>query len=176
MFSSFLLKSYSAKVVVGGATVHRFCTETLTMIFLNMLLVVGTIGLLCWLLFTLTIYALPLVIGVTVGLWAHGNGAGAVGGFIVGALAAGAVAILGQLTFAFARPLWVRLIVAILFAGPAAVAGYAATHGIAKHLMPSDGWQMAFSIVGAVAVGVTALFRMAGVAPPEPGLERASDA
>ena len=69
-----------------------------------------------------------------------------------------------------------RIIVAILFAGPAAVAGYAATHGIAKHLMPSDGWQMAFSIVGAAAVGVTALFRMAGAAPPDPGLERARDA
>lgn len=146
------------------------------MIFLNMLLLVGTVGLLCWLVFTLAIYALPLAVGVTVGLWAHGNGAGPAGGFIVGALAAGAVVILGQLTFAFARPLWVRIIVAILFAGPAAVAGYAATHGIAKHLMPSDGWQMAFSIVGAAAVGVTALFRMAGAAPPDPGLERARDA
>jgi len=80
------------------------------------------------------------------------------------------------LIFAFARPLWVRLIVAALFAGPAAVAGYAATYGIAKHLMPSEGWQMAFSIVGAIAVGTTALFRMAGTVPPEPGVERASRA
>jgi hypothetical protein len=143
------------------------------MILLNILLLVGTVGVLCWLLFTLAIYALPVAVGVTLGLWAHGGGAGPTGGFIVGTLAAGAVAILGQLTFAFARPLWIRLVVAILFAGPAVVAGYATTHGIAKYLMPSDGWQMAFSIVGAVAVGVTALFRMAGVAPPDPGLERA---
>jgi hypothetical protein len=146
------------------------------MIFLNMLLLVGTVGVLCWLMLTLAIYALPVAVGVTGGLWAHGSGAGPAGGFIVGALAAGAVAFLGQLTFAFARPLWVRLIVAILFAGPAAVAGYAATHGIAKHFMPSDSWQIAFSIVGAGAVGVTALFRMAGAAPPDPGLERARDA
>jgi hypothetical protein len=143
------------------------------MIFLNMLLLVGTIGVLCWLMFTLAIYALPVAVGVTVGLWAHGSGAGPAGGFIFGTLAAGAVAILGQLIFAFARPLWVRLSDATLFAGPAAVAGYAATHGIAKHLMASDGWQMAFSIVGAVAVGVTALFRMAGATPPGPRLERA---
>jgi hypothetical protein len=172
---------FSAKIKQrqgGGGRRDRssFCTETLTMIFLNMLLLVGTVGVLCWLMFTLAIYALPVAVGVTVGLWAHGYGAGPAGGFIGGALAAGAVAILGQLTFAFARPLWVRLIVAILFAGPAAVAGYAATHGIAKHFMPSDGWQMAFSIVGAGAVGVTALFRMAGTAPPDPGLERARDA
>tara|TARA_R110000824_G_scaffold24090_4_gene85385 strand:- start:12600 stop:13040 length:441 start_codon:yes stop_codon:yes gene_type:complete len=146
------------------------------MIFLNILLVVGAIGFLCWLVFTLAVYALPLFIGVTVGLWAHDSGAGIVGGLAIGVLAAGATAILGQLIFAFARPLWLRLVVAVLFAGLAAVAGYAATHGIAKHLMPSEGWQMAFSIFGAIAVGMTALFRMAGAAPPEPGMERTSDA
>ncbi|QPC86398.1 hypothetical protein GA830_06340 [Mesorhizobium sp. NBSH29] len=146
------------------------------MIFLNILLLVGIIGTLCWLLFAFAVYALPLFVGVTVGMWAYGSGAGVVGGVIVGVLAAGAVAIIGQLIFAFARPLWIRLIVALLFAGPAAIAGYAATHGIAKHLMPSDGWQMAFSFVGAVAVGITALFRMAGTAPPEPGMERAGGA
>lgn len=157
---------------MAGATVHCNCTGTFTMIFLNILLLVGIIGTLCLLLFTFAVYALPLFVGVTVGMWAYGTGAGYIGGFIVGIFAAGAVAIIGQLIFAFARPLWIRLIVALLFAGPAAVAGYAATHGIAKHLMPSDGWQMAFSIVGAVAVGITALFRMAEMAPPEPGMER----
>lgn len=146
------------------------------MIFLNILLLVGVIGTLCWLLFTFAVYALPLFVGVIVGMWAYGSGAGVIGSVVVGVLAAGAVAIIGQLIFAFARPLWIRLIVALLFAGPAAVAGYAATHGVARHLMPSEGWQMAFSIVGAIAVGITALFRMAGAAPPEPGMERASGA
>ncbi|WP_306259942.1 hypothetical protein [Pararhizobium sp. IMCC21322] len=139
------------------------------MIFINILLVVGVISFLCWLVFTLAVHALPLFTGVTVGIWAHDSGAGVVGGLAIGALAAGAIAIVGQLVFAFARPLWVRLIVAALFAGPAAVAGYAATHGIAKHLMPSEAWQMTFSIVGAIVVGITALFRMPGTAPPEPG-------
>ena len=142
------------------------------MIFLNFVLLIGVIGFLCWLLFTLTVYALPLFVGVTAGMWAHGSGAGLAGGIMLGAIAAGATAIIGQSIFAFARPLWIRLIVALLFAAPAAVAGYAATHGIAKHLMPSEGWQMAFSIFGAIAVGVTALFRMAGAAPPEIGEEQ----
>lgn len=143
------------------------------MFFLNILLLVGIIGTLCWLLFTFAVYALPLFVGVTVGMWAFGTGAGYAGGSFVGILAAGAVAIIGQLIFAFARPLWVRLIVALLFAGPAAVAGYAATHGIAKHIMPSDGWQIAFSILGAIAIGVTAVFRMAGAAASGPRLESA---
>lgn len=146
------------------------------MIFLNILLLAGVICLLCWLVFTLAVYALPLFVGATIGILAHSSGAGALGGFIAGTLAAGTIAILGQLMFAFARSLWVRLTVAVLFAGPAAVAGYTATHGIAKHLMPSDGWQVALSVVGAVAVGVTALFRMAGAASPEAGLERTSRA
>lgn len=146
------------------------------MIFLNIVLLIGVIGILCWLLFTLAVYALPLFVGVTAGMWTHGSGAGIVGGVVVGMVAAGATAIIGQLIFVFARPLWIRLIIALLFAAPAAVAGYAATHGIAKHLMPSEGWQMAFSIVGAFAVGVTALFRMAGAAPPEPGMGHAPDA
>lgn len=144
------------------------------MIFLNILLLVGVIGFLCWLVFTLAVYALPLFVGVTAGMWAHDSGAGIVGGFVIGVIAAGAVAIMGQLIFAFARPLWIRLVVAVLFAGPAAVAGYAATHGIAKHLMPSEGWQITFSVVGAIALGITALYRMAGAAPPEPGAERAT--
>lgn len=146
------------------------------MIFLNVLLLLGVIGTLCWLLFTFAIYALPLFVGVTVGMWAYGTGAGYVGGIIIGSVASGAVAIVGQLIFAFARPLWIRLIVALLFAAPAAVAGYAATHGIARHLMPFEGWQMAFSIVGAIAIGMTALFRMAGAAPPEPDIEGARSA
>ncbi|WP_245410690.1 hypothetical protein [Notoacmeibacter marinus] len=146
------------------------------MIFLNIVLLIGVIGFLCWLLFTLAVYALPLFVGVTAGLWAHGSGAGIVGGIAVGVIAAGATATIGQLIFDFARPLWIRLIVALLFAAPAAVAGYAATHGIAKHLMPSEGWLMAFSVIGAIAVGITALFRMTGAGPHQPGMEHAPDA
>jgi hypothetical protein len=146
------------------------------MLVLNIVLLLVTIGFLCWLMFTLAVYALPLFAGVTVGLWAYETGTGAVGGFLVGTAAAGALAIVGQLLFAFARPLWVRVIVAGLFAGPAAVAGYAATLGIARLALPSETWQMAVAIIGAVAVGVTALFRMAGVTPPNPRTEMASEA
>ncbi|WP_299555698.1 hypothetical protein [uncultured Tateyamaria sp.] len=141
------------------------------MIAFNILLLITTIGLLCWLVFSLAIYALPLLIGVTVGIWVHGSGADPIGAIVIGAVAAGAIFIIGQLVFSFARPPWIRLVVAALFVGPAAVAGYAATHGLAKHLMPSDNWQMAVSIVGAIAIGIAALARMAGTAPSESGME-----
>lgn len=137
------------------------------MIVLNALLLITVIGFLVWLVYTLAIYALPLFAGVAAGLWAHETGAGPIGGFIVGVAAAGGVLIVGQLVFTFARPLWVRLIIGLLFAGPAAVAGYAATHGVAELVMPSEGWQIAFSILGAIAVAIAAMFRMAGPASTE---------
>ena len=43
----------------------------------------------------------------------------------------------------------------------AAIAGYHATHGIVKHTMPSETWQTAFSIIGALAVGIVAFARIA---------------
>jgi len=146
------------------------------MLVLNIVFLLLTIGFLCWLVFTLAVYALPIFAGVSIGLWAYETGTGPIGGFLIGAAAAGAVAIVGQLLFAFARPLWVRVIVAGLFAGPAAIAGYAATLGIARLAIPSEMWQMAVAIIGALAVGVTALFRMAGVAPSDPRTEMASKA
>ena len=146
------------------------------MLVLNIVLLLVAIGFLCWLVFTLAVYALPLLAGVTAGLWAYETGTGPVGGFFVGVAAAAAVAIVGQLLFAFARPLWIRVIVAGLFVSPAAIAGYAATLGIARLAIPSETWQIAVAIIGAVAVGFTALFRMAGVAPPDPRTEMASEA
>ena len=59
-----------------------------------------------------------------------------------------------------------RIAIALAFVAPAAIAGYHATHGIVKHTMPSEGWQVAFSVIGAVAIGATALMRLATMATP----------
>ncbi len=56
--------------------------------------------------------------------------------------------------------------IAAAFVTPAAIAGYHATHGIVKHTMPSETWQVVFSLVGAVVVGITAFARLATLAPP----------
>lgn len=140
------------------------------MIFLGILLCIAGIGFLCWLLFMLAVYALPFFVGVTAGVWAHGTGAGPIGAFMVGIAAAGVTLAAGQFIFTFVRPVWARLAVALLFAAPAAVAGYHATHGLAKLAMPSVGWQVTFSIIGAVAIGITAWVRLLAMAPPEPAM------
>lgn len=134
------------------------------MIILAILASVAAIGLLCWLLFTLAVFALPAFVGVTAGAWAHGTGAGVPGAVLIGAVAAAVTLTAGHLLITFVRPMWLKLIVAGAFVAPAAIAGFHATHGIVKHLMPSYAWQIAFSVIGAIAVGITAFVRVAGMA------------
>lgn len=134
------------------------------MIILAILASLAAIGLLCWLLFTLAVFALPAFVGFAAGSWAHGTGAGIPGAILVGMVAAAVTFAVGQLLITFARPMWLKLVVAVIFITPAAVAGFHATHGIVKHLMPSDAWQITFSVIGAIAVGITAFVRVAGMA------------
>lgn len=134
------------------------------MIILGILLCIAAIGILCWLLFTLAIVALPLFVGVSAGTWAFNTGAGWLGAILVGILAAGLTLGFGQILLGVISPMWAKLAIALVFAAPAIVAGYHATHGIAKHMIPSETWQVVFSVIGAVAVGVTAFLRVAGMA------------
>lgn len=133
------------------------------MIILGMFLCIAAIGILCWLLFTLAIFALPLFVGVSAGTWAFNTGAGWLGAILVGSLAAGLTLGVGQILLGVISPMWAKLAIAMVFVAPAIVAGYYATHGIAKHMMPSEIWQIVFSVTGAVAVGVTAFLRVAGM-------------
>lgn len=138
------------------------------MIALGILASVAGIGFFCWILFTLAVYALPFFAGVTVGLWAYDTGAGPIGGVLIGAFAAGVTWGAAQVIFTSARSVWIRLVVTFAFAVPAAVAGYHATLGLTKLTMPPNSWQIAFSVVGAIAVGVTAMMRMTALASTGP--------
>lgn len=129
---------------------------------------IAAITAICWLFFTLAIYALPALGGVAAGMWAYETGAGLPGSVLVGLAGAGLVFGLAQFLILFARPMCVKLAVALAFVAPAAIAGFHATHGIVKHLMPSETWQTVFSAIGAVAIGITAFVRVTSMAPPGP--------
>jgi hypothetical protein len=51
--------------------------------------------------------------------------------------------------------------VALIFAAPAAVAGYALVHGVTKESVPSEIWRQIFCIIGGGFVGISALLRLA---------------
>ncbi len=134
-------------------------------------IVLGVFGLgfFCWLLFTLAIYALPFVAGLTAGLAAFDSGGGVVGALIVGFLAGGATLALGQMAFATTRTPLIRTIIGLLYAVPATVAGYQLSLALAGMGMSAGGWQTAFAVVGAVLSGVTAFSRMTLFALPSDG-------
>ena len=137
------------------------------MIALGILGSFAVIGLLCWLLFTLAVFALPFFVGLNAGMWAHQSGAGIFAAFLIGAFAAGATFGIGQFLLAVLRSSWLRLLVALTFAAPAALAGFYATRGIVTHTMPSETWQLVVSIIGAVAVSITAFVRVSALTTPE---------
>ncbi|WP_048645272.1 hypothetical protein [Nitratireductor soli] len=137
------------------------------MIVLGILGSFAVIGLLCWLLFTLAVFALPFFVGVTVGFWSHETGAGIFPAFLIGAFSAGVTFGVGQYLLAILRSPLLRLLVALAFVAPAALAGFYATYGIVKHTMPSETWQFVFGVIGAVVVGITAFVRVTAMAAPE---------
>ncbi|MGU3399856.1 hypothetical protein ACLBWS_08955 [Brucellaceae bacterium D45D] len=134
------------------------------MIVFGILVSIAAIGTMCWLLFNLAVFALPFFIGLNAGIWAYSTGAGWLGGIVVGLLAAGMTLAVGQGLLMLVRPIWARLLIALAFVAPAGVTGFYATLGIVKHMMPAETWQLIFSVLGAIAVGVTAFLRVAGMA------------
>src|SRR5579872_7245079 len=64
----------------GGRRDHyTFVHGATTMLALGLLLNVAGIGLFCWLIFTLAVYALPLFVAINAGIWAYHSGAGLLG-------------------------------------------------------------------------------------------------
>ena len=134
------------------------------MIVIGLIVSAFGIGFLCWLIFTLAVYALPFFAGITVGLALYHSGAGVVGAPVVGFAAGAVTLIVGQFVFAVLKLSPRRGAIAFLFAAPAAIAGYHATLALAQIGVPSTTWREAFAIAGAMFVGGTALVRMSAMA------------
>ena len=132
------------------------------MTIFGLALVAGGLGFLCWLLFTLAIYALPFFVGLSLGFAAFHSGAGYFGAFVVGMIAAVTALALGKFAFANARSPLIRTAICLLYAVPAAIAGYQATLGLARIGTPSEAWCVTFALVGALAVGTIAWCRVTG--------------
>ena len=124
------------------------------------------IGFFCWLLYGAAIYTLPFLLGAFVGLHAEQAGAGALGGIALGIGAGVLVLIVGRAVFARARGQLLRAAIALVFAAPAALAGYSATSILFGLASASEGWRQAFASFGAMAVGAIAWQRLSATLPP----------
>ena len=129
------------------------------------LLLLG-LGLFCVLVYYAAIYALPFAIGLQAMLWAISTGAGAVGGIVVGIVVGAMVFAIGQFALASSRSVVVRWIVVLLFAIPAAIAGYSTVTQFSDFgLVPSPAWRQVFGVIGALIISGTAIARLSAPLP-----------
>jgi len=149
-------------VVVESASGNPFPTEdamTLALIFAAIAVIFA-----CYFLYTLATLALPLFAAVTVGMWVDGvdgSGSGLLGAVVAGLVAGVLTLIAGQLLFALVRSPLFRLGLGLMFAIPAAIAGYHAVHGITGMGVESEAWRHALGLVGALFVGGVARIEQA---------------
>lgn len=121
-------------------------------------LMIGLMGVLAH---RLAIYVLPALLALGVAHIAQGTGAGWMGagiaGLMAGSLSFGALAVL----FATARTPILRAVVALIFVGPAAAAGYFLVSGMTDGVVTSALWRHALCLAGGAFVGRSAFARLA---------------
>lgn len=126
-----------------------------------MLMAVALVAGLSVLAYTLAVYALPFMLGVEAAKWAYAAGSGLIGAGLVGLLAGAAAYGMLIVLFMVVRPPILRLIVALVFAAPAAAAGFALIQGITRDAVPSEVWRTIFCLIGGGLTGLSALMRFA---------------
>jgi hypothetical protein len=124
-------------------------------------IILGLLGLgaLCTAIFRLAALALPCYAAVAVGLYAFNRGAGPIASAALALLSGVVVLTLGQLTYKVGiRP--IKIVASLLFAIPAAVAGYNVVHSLSGIGVTSEILRQVFGIFGATTAGSTALARL----------------
>lgn len=127
-----------------------------------MLMAVTLVAGLCVLAYMLAIYALPFMLGVEAARLAHTSGSGLVSAGLVGLIAEAAAYSLLVIAFVMVRPPILRLAVALVFAAPAAIAGYALVCGLAREAVASEIWRVIFCLIGGGVTGLSAVLRFVG--------------
>ena len=138
------------------------------MLVIGLILSIFGVGLFCWLIFSLAVYALPFFVGLTAGMAAFHSGAGVLGALLVGIVVGALTLGVGQVAFALVKPIPLRAAIAAAFAIPAAIAGYHAMLGLSQIGVPSLLWRECFAWIGAIIIGCTAWARMTVLAEPLP--------
>lgn len=153
-------------MVVEARPSELYLAETTAMIVVGLVLSLFAVAFLFWLLFTLAVYATPFFIGVTAALAAFNHGAGAAGALSVGLAVSAVTLAASRFAFAGAKSPIVRGAIALVFAAPAAIAGFHATFGLAQIGVSSEIWRDLIAVIGAILVGCIAFARLASSSNP----------
>ena len=125
------------------------------------------LGVICWVLFNLAVYALPFFVAVTVGHTLYTWEVDLMGAIAAAFIAGAATLIFGQIAFATIRSTPVRLTLGAIYALPAGIASFHAIKGLSGMGGAGETWTLVFAGIGAVVIGVTAWGRVAALAGPE---------
>lgn len=115
---------------------------------------------LCIIAYNLAIYALPFMVGLSAAQFVYGAGAGIL---MSGLAAIGAALLSIGLVIAvlgFAKNRVLRLIALAVFAVPAAIAGYALVHGVAKNAIDSGVALNMLCGAGGLFIGIAAMVNL----------------
>lgn len=119
---------------------------------IGLALAIVAVILCCGLLFRLSVHALPLFVAFAAASTTYRADNSVVASLAAAGLAAIATIALAQIALGFARSDFARAAIGLIFALPAALAGYHAVHGIAVATMPASIWQVAISLIGACVI------------------------
>ncbi|MFC3721890.1 hypothetical protein [Neoaquamicrobium sediminum] len=115
---------------------------------------------LCVIAFNFAIYALPFMVGLAAFRYVHATDASVAMSLIVALGAAGLSVMVAAAVLAFVRAPLLRLPVLVLFAAPAALAGYAVVHGVAHNVIESTVALNLLCGAGGLFVGIAALMNI----------------
>jgi hypothetical protein len=146
-------------VVVESAPDEIFVKEA-AMLFAVPILIAVSLFLL-WTLVKLTLNAMPLFVGVSLGFLMLSHGEGLVAALISGVAVAIAVTLCGAWTLSTTQSPGVKLMVAAAFAGPAAFVAYHAVRGLAVLVIADGTGATCVAVIAAVNTGWSAYARVA---------------
>jgi len=143
------------------------------MVVIGVIVIIAALIALCWVMFNLAVYALPLFAALMAGRYAHDCGIDWPGAVLIGLVAGAGILALATLALAFLRPVWLKLGIAALFVIPAGVAGYSMVHGLGRMITHDPVSLALLGGVGAAAVGITSYLRLLNMVttafpPPQP--------
>ena len=122
------------------------------------------VGFIIYLLFAAASYALPLFAGVSAAFAAWHAGVPGIAAMLLGVVAFMSVIAAGRMaTLLLPSPL-ARIVIALLFAVPAAIAGFQVASAL-MHLSGANGWSIPIALATAMLVGAGAAKRVGAAFP-----------
>ncbi|MEH3099693.1 hypothetical protein [Sphingomonas adhaesiva] len=135
----------------------------------SLLLTLLGLGILARLVTQLAIHALPAAAGLWFGLAAYHAGAGVIASLAVGVIVGAIVFAVGATIAGTARSRSLTIGVGVIFASPAALAGYHLAYRLSGIGAPAEGWREVIAMVGAVMLGIAAWRSISAPRPGSPG-------